>query len=200
MDSQIDPKRPIWTKLYMMWLLVTALTLPHSPPHGHSCCSVNIQDSQLWVLVISVPLPRRLFPWLFLHMTDPLSFLLRTQLKYLLFRVLHFVCFHHSIYFILLNNFFFFFAVLGLELRAYTLSHSTSPFCAKYFRNRSCDLFAWAGFEPFPPDLCLLSSEDYRCQPPAPGLTIFFKRWGSCYAAQAELELLGSCNPPTSVS
>jgi hypothetical protein len=28
----------------------------------------------------------------------------------------------------ILYNFFFFFAVLGFELRAYTLSHSTSPF------------------------------------------------------------------------
>jgi hypothetical protein len=33
--------------------------------------------------------------------------------------------------------FFFFFAVLGFKLRAYTLSHSTSPFFVKvFFRNR----------------------------------------------------------------
>jgi hypothetical protein len=34
------------------------------------------------------------------------------------------------------------FAVLGFELRAYTLSHSTSLFCVCY------ELFAQAGFEP----------------------------------------------------
>jgi hypothetical protein len=51
---------------------------------------------------------------------------------------------------------FFFFVVLGLELRAYTLSHSTSPFLEKGFLIKkplpglasNCD----------PPDLCLLSS------------------------------------------
>jgi hypothetical protein len=30
----------------------------------------------------------------------------------------------------------FFFVVRGLELRAYTLSHSTSPFCVRYFWDR----------------------------------------------------------------
>jgi hypothetical protein len=32
--------------------------------------------------------------------------------------------------------FFFFFAVLGFELRAYTLSHSASPFCDGFFQDR----------------------------------------------------------------
>jgi hypothetical protein len=45
----------------------------------------------------------------------------------------------------------FCFAELGLELRAYTLSHSTSPFCDGFFRDRvsprSHQLFAWAGFK-----------------------------------------------------
>jgi hypothetical protein len=55
--------------------------------------------------------------------------------------------------------FFFFFEVLGLELRAFTLSHSTRPIFVRGFRDRvlqnylpglasNCD----------PPDLCLLSS------------------------------------------
>jgi hypothetical protein len=45
---------------------------------------------------------------------------------------------------------FFFFVVPGLELRAYTLSHSTSLiFCEGFFLEiGSCELFAWAGFEP----------------------------------------------------
>jgi hypothetical protein len=32
--------------------------------------------------------------------------------------------------------FFFFFAVSGLELRAYTLSYTTSPFCVRHFQDR----------------------------------------------------------------
>jgi hypothetical protein len=39
---------------------------------------------------------------------------------------------------------FFFFVVLGFELRAYTLSHSTRNVL---FLIESCELFAWAGFE-----------------------------------------------------
>jgi hypothetical protein len=42
-------------------------------------------------------------------------------------------------------------AVLGLELRAYALSYSTSPFCVcvlGIFKIGSYELFAWAGFEP----------------------------------------------------
>jgi hypothetical protein len=42
---------------------------------------------------------------------------------------------------------FFFFAVLRLELRVYTLSHSTSPFLG-IFKIESHELFAQAGFEP----------------------------------------------------
>jgi hypothetical protein len=56
-------------------------------------------------------------------------------------------------------TFWVFFPVLGFELRAYTLSHSTSPFFVlDVFKIGSCKLFAQAGFEPNPPDLCLLSS------------------------------------------
>jgi hypothetical protein len=41
------------------------------------------------------------------------------------------------------------FAALGLELRAYILSHSTSPFFVMgFFKIGSNELFAWAGFEP----------------------------------------------------
>jgi hypothetical protein len=45
---------------------------------------------------------------------------------------------------------FFFFAVLGLELRAFTLSHSLPQpfFCEGIFEIGSLELFAWAGFEP----------------------------------------------------
>jgi hypothetical protein len=41
-----------------------------------------------------------------------------------------------------------FFFVLEFELRAYTLSHSTSPFFVmSFFEIGSCKLFPWAGFE-----------------------------------------------------
>jgi hypothetical protein len=44
--------------------------------------------------------------------------------------------------------FFFIFAVLAFELRAYTLSHSTSPiFVMGFFKIGSCELFAQAGFK-----------------------------------------------------
>jgi hypothetical protein len=42
----------------------------------------------------------------------------------------------------------FFFSVLGLELRAFTLSHSTSPFVLGIFKIGSLELFASADFEP----------------------------------------------------
>jgi hypothetical protein len=43
----------------------------------------------------------------------------------------------------------FYFAVLGFELRAYTLSHSTSHFFVKgFFEIGSRKLFAWSGFKP----------------------------------------------------
>jgi hypothetical protein len=42
-----------------------------------------------------------------------------------------------------------FIAVLELELRAYTLNHSTSPFFVKgFFKIGSRELFAQGGFEP----------------------------------------------------
>jgi hypothetical protein len=42
-----------------------------------------------------------------------------------------------------------YFAVLGFELRAYTSSHSTSPFFVMgFFEIGSYKLFAQAGFEP----------------------------------------------------
>jgi hypothetical protein len=47
------------------------------------------------------------------------------------------------------NSFFFFFAMLGFELRAYTLSHSTSSiFVIGFFEIGSHELFAQAGLEP----------------------------------------------------
>jgi hypothetical protein len=58
-----------------------------------------------------------------------------------------------------LNFFFFFFMVLGLELRAYTLSHFTSPFFViEFFEIGSQKLFARLALNSNSPDLCLLSS------------------------------------------
>jgi hypothetical protein len=54
-----------------------------------------------------------------------------------------------GIYFAFLFYLFTYFVVLGFELRAYTLSHSTSPFFVMgFFEIGSCKLFAWAGLEP----------------------------------------------------
>jgi hypothetical protein len=51
------------------------------------------------------------------------------------------------------------------------LSHSTSPFFVMgFFKMGSQELFVGAGLKP--PDLCLLSSWDYRREPPAPGLCV----------------------------
>jgi hypothetical protein len=50
-------------------------------------------------------------------------------------------------YFCFVFVFFFFFAVLGLELRTYTLSHSTAPFMMVFFEVGSRRLFAQAGLE-----------------------------------------------------
>jgi hypothetical protein len=49
----------------------------------------------------------------------------------------HRVCYLHITYNLHTSSFFsFFLAVLGLELRAYILSHSISPFCVRYFQDR----------------------------------------------------------------
>jgi hypothetical protein len=50
----------------------------------------------------------------------------------------------------------FCFVALGFELRAYILSHSTSPFLG-FFEIGFHKLFAQAGFECNPPELCFLS-------------------------------------------
>jgi hypothetical protein len=43
--------------------------------------------------------------------------------------------------------YYYIFAVLVFEVRAYTLSHSTSPFYGMVFKTVSGKLFAQAGFE-----------------------------------------------------
>jgi hypothetical protein len=69
-----------------------------------------------------------------------------------------------------LSLFFYIFAVLGLELRAYTLSHFTSHFFVMGFFEIGCaKLFAHVGFEPrssssLPPEV----NENYRHEPLAP--------------------------------
>jgi hypothetical protein len=56
---------------------------------------------------------------------------------------------------------------MGLELRAFTLSHSTSPIFVKvYFRDRILQNYLpRLTSNHDAPDLCLLSSWDYRCEP-----------------------------------
>jgi hypothetical protein len=54
---------------------------------------------------------------------------------------------------------FFFFSVLGLELRAFTVSPSSSPVFVKGFSRYGLkELFDQSISELHPPDLCLLSS------------------------------------------
>jgi hypothetical protein len=58
-----------------------------------------------------------------------------------------------------LHDFFFFLVVLGFEFRAYTLSHSTSPFSERFFQDRvSQSICPGLVLNLYPPDLCLLSS------------------------------------------
>jgi hypothetical protein len=71
--------------------------------------------------------------------------------------VTHLVVFQFATYFNIgvfqknTNDILFFFAVLGLELRAYTLSHSTSPFVLGNY-------LPWLASNHDPPDLCLLNT------------------------------------------
>jgi hypothetical protein len=58
---------------------------------------------------------------------------------------------------------FFAVAVLRLELRAYTPSHSISPLYDRYFLT---NYFSELASGRDPPDLCLRSSWDYRREPP----------------------------------
>jgi hypothetical protein len=69
--------------------------------------------------------------------------------------------------------FIFIFLVLGFELRAYTLSHSTSPFFVKGFsRWGLSNYLPGLASNLDPPDLCLLSSQDYRRESPVPSLHV----------------------------
>jgi hypothetical protein len=55
--------------------------------------------------------------------------------------------------------FHFVFSVLGLKLRAFTLSHSTSPIFVKDFsRQGLADYLPGVALNHDPPDLCLLSN------------------------------------------
>jgi hypothetical protein len=74
--------------------------------------------------------------------------------------------------------FFFFLAVLRLKLSSshllgrvsYHLSHSASPVLYWVFQDRvSRTICLWLASNHNPPDLCLLSSQDYRREPPVPG-------------------------------
>jgi hypothetical protein len=82
------------------------------------------------------------------------------------------MCF--SIFFPFSFSFFFLFAVLGLELGAYTLSHSTSPFVMGFFRDRISQTICLGWLQTNSPDLCLLNNKDYSCEPLASGCSFFF--------------------------
>jgi hypothetical protein len=73
--------------------------------------------------------------------------------------------------------FFFFFVVLGFELRAYTLSHSTNLcVCDGFFWDRVLrNCFPRLASNHGPPDLSLLCSKDYRRELPVPGWISYSK-------------------------
>jgi hypothetical protein len=65
---------------------------------------------------------------------------------------------------------FFTFCGTRVWLRAYNLSHSTSPFlCVWYFRDRLLQTICPGLALYCDPELCFLSSWDYRCEPLALG-------------------------------
>jgi hypothetical protein len=61
--------------------------------------------------------------------------------------------------------------VLGFELRAYTTPPAFFFFVKGFFEIGSHKLFALADFKLLSPDLCLLSSSDYKHEPPASELS-----------------------------
>jgi hypothetical protein len=89
----------------------------------------------------------------------------------------------------LVDQHFVFFAVLGFELRTYTLSHSASPvfIVLVFFKMGSHELFAWAGLNQDPPDLCLLSSSDYSLDKPPPN---WIRAFDNVYAIHFSFFLL----------
>jgi hypothetical protein len=61
---------------------------------------------------------------------------------------------------------------LELEFRAFTLSGSAALFVMGIFQIGSGELFAWAGLNHDLPNLCLLSSLDYSCEPLSPAKNV----------------------------
>jgi hypothetical protein len=70
---------------------------------------------------------------------------------------------------------FFVFAILGLELKAYSLSHSPALFCEGFFWDRISQIICpGLALNCDPPDICLLSNKDYRLGPLVPSLGLVF--------------------------
>jgi hypothetical protein len=64
----------------------------------------------------------------------------------------------------------FFLVVLGLEIRAITLSHFIRPTVVKdYWRKGLMNYLPGLASKRNPPDLCLLNSKDYQHEPLVPG-------------------------------
>jgi hypothetical protein len=52
---------------------------------------------------------------------------------------------------------------------------------------------------PDPPDLCLPSSYDYRCEPPMPGIIVHFKEKKSMHYANSQVVIMLNNLPPKTV-
>jgi hypothetical protein len=65
--------------------------------------------------------------------------------------------------------------VLEIEVRAYTFSHSTNPFCGGFCQDKvSPTIHPGLNLNGNPPDICFSNSENDRLEPPEPGSFVKF--------------------------
>jgi hypothetical protein len=107
---------------------------------------LNFEQSEIAILCLSAPL------FSYLGLLHLLTFKTKIFALFPFFKKLLVITLG------IIYSFFFFFPVLGLKLRAYTLSHSTSPFFCDGLFNWVLNYLPQLASNHDPPDLCLLSS------------------------------------------